>query len=218
MTSPIVKSEYPCFWFARFRTEEDHITIPFCTDCQQLSKLDETTDSPRCVNMHHGHICGSTDLDFRAATVLPLTESGELFEFDGEGNETINFSFLPTKDMINLGIINLANKQQSYIIDLLTGEMIINGSRMNVGFARTEYPIEGHFLISKKLKKYGVNRDLIQFKIARTAINGTTIIDSFNIGYTCQLDGKNYEAILSVNTKDFTPLISVKETNGHENL
>jgi hypothetical protein len=208
---PIVKSEYPCFWFARYVCDKDHILIPFCNKCKQLSKLDENSTTPKCANMYHGHICGSDDLSEEAGLTLPLTDTGELFEFGPDGNETINFCFLPTKDMVNVGIINLMNKQQAYVIDLTTGEFIINGARMHAGFARVEHPIEGHLLISKKLNKYGINHDLLQFKIARADMSGRTIVDSFNLGYTCNIDNKQYEAILSINTKDFVPLISIKE-------
>jgi len=211
MTQPIVKSEYPCFWFARYNTDERVLRVPFCPECNQLAKIDETSETPRCINMRHGHLCGCESVSYEQGTEFSLTESGELFEFDDSGEETVNFSFLPTKNLVNFGLINLMNRQQSYILDLNTGEAIINGTRLHVGYARTEFPIEGHFLISKKLDRYGGNRNLLQFKVARSDVGGRTIIDSFNIGYQCKVDDVLYEVILSINTRDFQPLISVKE-------
>lgn len=207
----IIYSEYPCLWVARFDCEDSHLTIPYCPDCDQLSKVDELSDIAKCANIRRGKICGCENLIYDKGLKLSLTKYGELPEFNNIGNETVNFCFLPTKNMINFGIINTRDKQRAYMIDLKTGQFIINGTRMNVGFARTEYPVEGHFLISKKLNKYGINHDLLQFKIARSNINGKTIIDSFNIGYSCNIEGKDYESILNINTRDFIPLISTKE-------
>lgn len=182
-----VKSQYPCFWFAKYENEVDNIIVPKCNICKKEFKL---IDKYICN-------CGSEDLDL--SNIYNLYEN-EIYEFDYNGTESIPFRFLPSKGMRVFGIANSV-KNELYIIDLKNGSINLNGTIIYPSI----YYKKDNLNICNILPKYGNGGDLIHFKTATAIPNKESFVKSFNLGYKCKINNLNIQVLISINTQDFTP-------------
>ena len=179
-----VKSEYPCFWFARYSKDINELTIPKCNICNSYIKI--------CRNQKI--LCENKCKDIDYSKVIQL-DNHELYEFDYEGNQTVPFKFIPAIGLEYFGLANAYNnKNEIYIIDLQNGRYNLNGIILKPSI----YYHKENFIISDKLKYYGDGGDLIHFKTAVSNFGGNTNLTAISIGYKCKIKNLNIQSLLTV--------------------
>jgi hypothetical protein len=214
-----LKSEYPCFWFARYEGLTE-LNIPKCNVCGRYIKLLKDDDNIICRNSINKKLCNSIILNSEHCEHLVVPLKGDhLFEFNDCGDEILPFRNLPSKGMSHFGLFNIP-KDESYAINLSTGEFILNGTKVGVSIIKPSENNNINTEISNKLPFYGDGGDLIQFKRATTNANlekntskfitNDVAIESFNIGYKCKVNNLYVTAILSVETENYTPSFCIK--------
>jgi len=197
-----VKSEYPCFWFAKYSDKTDKLIIPKCQLCGEYLKLCDDEYICRKTDCHPK----KEDINFKESKIISLDDN-EIYEFDYLGNETISFRYLPINEMKIFGIVNThSNKNEIYTINLSNGKYWLNGIEIKPSIFHNKEEI----VISDKLKRYGINNDLIHFKTAVSVPGRQTYIKSFSIGYKCKIYNLNIQTMLTISTSDFTPSLYTK--------
>ncbi len=222
----IWETEYHCIWFAKYY-EINQLIIPKCKKCGSYMKLLENDNIPICRNniikkdddgIERVFTCNTAHYCYEElkenikneAIFYNLDNKNQIFEFEKNGSETVPFNLLPSRNMRYFGLYNIP-RDENYAIDLFTGEIIINGTRVSLAIPESVNQEDSHMPISFSLKKYGDGGDLIHFKRAVSdSSTGITKIKSFNIGYKCKVNNFNFKFILTIDTKDFKPHISTK--------
>jgi hypothetical protein len=155
-------------------------------------------------------------------------QNGVICEFDADGNDTINFRYLPTDGIQAFGLVDpFLDPAPFYMLNLRTGNVEVctsmTGVAVPIGIG-IEYPTkDGSNLvpISNVLSRYGQGGDLIHYKHAIASIEGSAsvqgngevemgrfrmdekVLDISNIviGYKCQIPGESGEMEWDVQVK-----------------
>jgi hypothetical protein len=244
-----IKPRFPLFWQAIYPENLNELKIPICMDCGSLIKVSSYDDlvCPNTVQQADTNtyeMCGSANISFEeddGALVIPL-QYGVLNEFDEDGNEPINFRYLPTAGLQVFGLIDpVVNPPTMYMVNLRTGNLEIGnvntGRAIPVGVG-IEFPtVNGINLIpiSMVLNRYGDGGDLIHYKhgiqsgMAKIDVRGkeptvggfsmdpgSSNITNIVVGYKCRIPGWSCQVKINVDCATHLPFITTKATRTEE--
>jgi len=229
----LVSPKYPLFWNAIYPDHLREIKVPICRRCGKLIRI-SSYDRIVCNNSievdSRPMPCSSEDVSFdpdEGALVVPLQE-GVICEFDGDGNETINFRYLPTDGLQAFGLIDpFLDPAPFYFLNLRSGNLEVGTSLTGVAIPigiGIEFPTrDGSNLvpISNVLDRYGQGGCLIHYKHAISSIEGSAAvqgdgqvemgrfvmdknvlnISNIVIGYKCRIPGESGEMEWDVQVK-----------------
>ena len=267
-----IKPRLPLFWEAIYPEHVRELRIPVCRACGNLIKVssyasivcpntveieptaEELTamgggaDQNRIAELVDRNTtyrqCGSQDISFDegdGALVVPL-QFGVLNEFDEDGNEPLNFRYLPTDGLQAFGLIDpIVQPPTFYLLNLRSGNLEIGN--VNTGVAipigiGIEFPTrDGTNIIpiSMVLERYGQGGSLIHYKHGcNTATGeveviggrpqirmfdlapGSQQITNITVGYKCQIPGWNCQVKINVECSTHIPFITTKATRVDE--
>ena len=245
-----IKPRLPLFWQSIYSDRLSELRIPVCRECGNLIKVSsyddivcpnivETSSNEGDANVTYGP-CGSSDVSFEVddgALIIPL-RYGVLNEFDEDGNEPLNFRYLPTAGLEAFGLIDpIVSPPTMYMINLRTGNLEMGN--VNTGMAiplgiGIEFPTPDGINvvpISMVLERYGVGGDLIHYKhgnhsgMASIDVVGNQVtmggfemdpasleITNIVVGYKCRIPGWTCQVKINVDCATHLPFITTKAT------
>ena len=267
-----IKPRLPLFWQAIYPEHVRELRVPICRDCGNLIKVSsyDSIVCPNTLavvpteeeilatdpNLNAGqvaellerqttyHTCGSRNISFdpeHGALAIPM-RYGVLNEFDEDGNEPLNFRFLPTDGLQAFGLIDpIVDPPTMYMINLNTGTIevgnIHTGKAIPLGVG-IEFPTRSGMNvvpISTVLERYGQGGDLIHYKHANisgmgsiSVIGREAVIDRFDldpgsqqitnivVGYKCRIPDWVCQVKINVDCGSHIPFITTKATRIEE--
>ena len=99
--------QHPVIWFAEYNQNIKELKIPKCTSCNSLIKVKDYNNIV-CEHCRCDEITWSID---DGAVFIPLN-NGFLLEFDDQGNETINYKYLPIDGLIKFGLCKVEKRKE----------------------------------------------------------------------------------------------------------
>ena len=241
-----IKPRLPLFWQAIYPEHVRELRVPICRDCGNLIKVSsyDSIVCPNTLavvpteeeilatdpNLNAGqvaellerqttyHTCGSRNISFdpeHGALAIPM-RYGVLNEFDEDGNEPLNFRFLPTDGLQAFGLIDpIVDPPTMYMINLNTGTIEVGN--IHTGKA---IPLGGDLIHYKHANISGMGSISV---IGREAVidrfdldPGSQQITNIVVGYKCRIPDWVCQVKINVDCGSHIPFITTKATRIEE--
>lgn len=220
--------KHPLIWFAEYHPNIKQIKIPKCFKCNDLAFIKD-------YNYLHC-ACGCQELTWNVEDGAKCIDIDHfLLEFDEDGNETVNYRYIPHDGLIKFGLLD-PSFGIAYGIEILTGRItigsFIDGSQpFTIGTGiNTETEKNNLVKISDYIEKGEAE---LQLQYSKRAIQGGNLqvsvlnyesmaqfqmdpqnltISNIAVGYTCSVPNWDFEVIIRVDCNTHIPYFTSTAT------
>ena len=220
--------QHPLIWFAEYHPDIKEIKVPLCKLCHELIQV-QNYDNVICQSCNENTFYNDEHVEWsveNGAKVIPIDHF--ILEFDENGQETINYKYLPHDGLLRFGLLD-PSTFVSYGIELFSGRITIGDftSGQQPFYIATGINTQStpSFLVKvsdyitsgqAKMNLHYSKKAILKGDIQVSVINFETIanfnmdpknfiIDNIAIGYTCEIPDWEFEVMIRIDCNNHLP-------------